>query len=135
VIWASYLGISGGLESILTPDFSYGISPYTLFDYYFVHGMLIFIPILLIYLRGIKLGKSSSIRAFIYGNMMLLLVFPIDVMIKANYMYLMIKPEVNNPLLIGQWPWYIIGFEIAGILHIAIMDVVFRIVPQYRRRQ
>ena len=131
VIWAAYLGISGGIQSILTPDLSYGMSPYTLCDYYFVHGMLIFIPILLIYLLGIKLGKSSSIKAFIYGNVMLLLVFLIDFMINANYMYLRIKPDVNNPLLVGNWPWYIIGFEIAGIVHIVIMDLIFRIIPRH----
>jgi hypothetical integral membrane protein (TIGR02206 family) len=135
VIWASYLGISGGLQSILTPDLSYGLSAYTLFDYYFVHTILIFIPILLIYLLGIKLDKSSSIKAFIYGNAMLLLIFPINFLINANYMYLRIKPEVNNPLLIGNWPWYIIGFEIAGIVHIAIMDVIFRIVPNYCKKR
>lgn len=134
VIWASYLGISGGLISILTPDLSYGISAYTIFDYYFVHGILIFIPILLIYLLGIKLDKLSSIKAFIYGNVMLLMVFPIDFLINANYMYLRIKPEISNPLLVGQWPWYIIGFEVAGLLHIVIMDLIFRIVPKYRRQ-
>jgi len=135
VIWASYLGISGGLISILTPDLSYGMSAYTLFDYYFVHGIMIFIPILLIYLLGIKLDKLSAIKAFIYGNVMLMIIFPIDFLINANYMYLRVKPEVNNPLLVGQWPWYIIGFEIAGIIHIVIMDIIFRIVPKYRRSQ
>ncbi len=131
VIWASYLGISGGILSILTPDLSYGISAYSIFDYYFVHGIMIFIPILLIYLLGIRLGKFSSIKAFGYGNIMLLLIFPIDFLIKANYMYLRIRPEVHNPLLIGNWPWYIIGFEIAGIFFIVIMDVVFRVIPKY----
>ena len=134
VIWASYLGISGGLVSILTPDLSYGKSAYTLFDYYFVHGLLIFIPILLVYLLGIRLDKYSSIKAFIYGNVMLLMIFPINYIFNANYMYLRIRPEVDNPMLIGQWPWYIIGFEIAGILHIAIMDVIFRIVPKIRNK-
>ena len=135
VIWASYLGISGGLESILTPDLSYGMSPYTLIDYYFVHGIMIFIPILLIYLLGIRLDKTSSFKAFLYGNVMLLIIFPINYLINANYMYLRFKPDVGNPLLIGNWPWYIIGFEIAAIIHIAVMDVIFRIVPNYRRKQ
>jgi uncharacterized membrane protein YwaF len=97
--------------------------------------MLIFIPILLIYFLGMRLDKASALKAFIYGNLMLLMIYPIDFLINANYMYLRIKPEVNNPLLIGNWPWYIIGFEIAGILFIVIMDVIFRIAPQYRRRQ
>ena len=134
VIWATYLGISGGIMSILTPDLSYGISSYAIFDYYFVHGMLICIPILLVYILDIRLDKKSAIWAFIYGNIMLILVFPLDFLINANYMYLRIKPEVKNILLIGSWPWYIIGFEIAGILLILIMDVLFRIIPRYYRR-
>ena len=33
-------------------------------------------------------------------------------------MYLLERPSVNSPMIIGNWPWYILGFEILGIVHI-----------------
>ena len=40
-------------------------------------------------------------------------------------MYLAEKPMVNNPFLIGEWPWYIIGLELVLILHIAVINIPF----------
>ena len=44
----------------------------------------------------------------------------------ANYMYLSNAPIVNNPLIIGEWPWYILFFEIAGLLHVLVLYFCFR---------
>ena len=132
---AVYLGISGGIQSILTPDFSYGNTLYILFDYYFVHGMLIFIPIFLIYSMKFRLNKFSSIKAFLYGNILLAIIFPLNFIIGSNYMYLKEKPLVNNILLIGNRPWYILAFEVAAIIHILIMDIIFRILPNHFDRR
>ena len=128
---AIYLGISGGIQSILTPDFSYWNTLYITFDYYFVHGMLIFIPIFLIYIMKFRLEKFSSIKAFLYGNLLLAVIFPLNFMIGSNYMYLREKPLVDNILLVGNRPWYIIAFEVAAIIHILMMDIIFRIIPNY----
>ncbi|MEI6352353.1 MAG: TIGR02206 family membrane protein [Candidatus Nomurabacteria bacterium] len=131
VEWSVYLGISGGIQSILTPDLSFGNTSYIIFDYYFVHGLLLFVPIFLIYIYKFKLEKFSSLKAILYGNIMMLIVFPLNYIFNSNYMYLKIKPTVSNPLLFGGWPWYIFGFEIVGIVSILIMDCVFRLIPKY----
>jgi hypothetical integral membrane protein (TIGR02206 family) len=128
---AVYLGISGGIQSILTPDFSYGNSIYITIDYYFVHGIMIFIPIFLIYIMKFRLSKFSSLKAFLYGNILLAIIFPLNFLIGSNYMYLKEKPLVDNILLVGNWPRYIIAFEVAAIIHILIMDVIFRIIPNH----
>ena len=41
-------------------------------------------------------------------------------------MYLCDRPIVNNPMIIGEWPWYIIGFEILGIIHILAFYAGFK---------
>jgi uncharacterized membrane protein YwaF len=35
----------------------------------------------------------------------------------SNYMYLSSPPIVNNPLIIGDWPWYILVFEGLALAH------------------
>ena len=40
-------------------------------------------------------------------------------------MNLCIKPIAKNPFLIGEWPWYIIGIELAALLHFFIVYLPF----------
>ena len=40
-------------------------------------------------------------------------------------MYLAKKPLANNPLLIGDWPYYIIGLELATLLHAFLVYIPF----------
>jgi uncharacterized membrane protein YwaF len=47
-------------------------------------------------------------------------------LIGSNYMYLAERPLVNNPMIIGDWPWYILGFEFIGIVHILIFYFGYR---------
>ena len=46
-------------------------------------------------------------------------------------MYLAHKPIADNPFLIGEWPWYIIGLELVLILHIAIIYLPFAIKKRF----
>jgi uncharacterized membrane protein YwaF len=43
-------------------------------------------------------------------------------------MFLLSKPLVNNPLIIGDWPFYILFVELIGLLHIA---VIYKLSPKY----
>ena len=46
----------------------------------------------------------------------------LNYLLNANYMYLCAKPPVDNALLIGEWPFYILAMEfIAGLMFIALL--------------
>ena len=47
--------------------------------------------------------------------------FPLNFIIDTNYMFLKAKPLVENPLLIGDWPFYIFFLELFVFLHIALI--------------
>ncbi len=40
-------------------------------------------------------------------------------------MYLCTKPIANNPLLIGEWPWYLLNIELTALLHFFIIYLPF----------
>jgi uncharacterized membrane protein YwaF len=46
-------------------------------------------------------------------------------LIGSNYMFLCERPLVDNPLIIGKWPWYIISFEVAAIVHFLLIYAPF----------
>ena len=39
----------------------------------------------------------------------------------ANYWFISQKPSGENPALIGEWPYYLITFQLAGILFMMLI--------------
>ena len=50
-------------------------------------------------------------------------------------MYLAEKPMANNPLLFGEWPWYIIGLEFVLILHIIVIYLPFALKKRFYQKK
>lgn len=125
--WLLFLSIPSGIHSILTPEFTQGISTYLIFDFYLVHASIIFIPLFLTNNIGMLPRRNAWKRSFLYVQIPLLIIFPLNFYLGSNYMYLAHKPIADNPFLIGEWPWYIIGLELVLILHIAIIYLPFAI--------
>ena len=41
---------------------------------------------------------------------------PLNFQIDSNYMYIAYPPKVNNPLIIGEWPYYILFWEVIVLM-------------------
>jgi len=120
-----FVGMIGGLHSMLTPEFTHGTDPVLMFDYFIVHGGLIAIPLYCIFVLGMKPRKKAWFKSFLYLQIFVICVGLIDYLLGANYMYLAVKPNVENPFLIGDWPFYIIGLELATLLHAFLVHIPF----------
>lgn len=128
-----FLGIIGGFHSLLTPELAQGDSPYFLAFYYFEHGALFFVPIYFHSLFGFRLDAKSWLRVFLYTNIFAVVIFGINWVINtylpssvpANYFYLWEPPAANNPIIQGNWPWYLIPCMVALLLHLFIIQWIF----------
>jgi len=120
-----FWGISGAFHSILTPEFTVGTSGFLFYEYYLSHGGIILSAIYLTWILGMRPRKSSWWKVFIWSQLFIPIVGCINFMLNANYMYLCIKPIAKNPFLIGEWPWYILGIELAALLHFFIVYLPF----------
>ena len=114
---AFFWSFAGSIQALLTPN----LSGYSLFDTEFIiffisHGLIILNVIWLLYVDKMKIRSISLLETFIATNLLLIPIGLIDWLGNANYMYLRYKPPVNNPFLIGEWPWYILGFEAVAII-------------------
>ncbi len=116
-----YFVFSGTLQAIITPDPSSGYPSYSFFKYWIVHcGLIIIVTH---YLVAFKLYPSVQgiWRAFLWLNLYLLCVFPVNWLLDANYFYLMHKPEVPSLLdFFGPWPIYLIVTEVLVMLFFAV---------------
>ena len=107
-----YAGIIGGIQAFLTPQINnFDGSFFEYFSYHFSHGSIIFLPIFMYLYLNYELTKFSWLRVMLYLNIVLAFVMPLNFQIDSNYMYLAYPPNVNNPLILGEWPYYILYWE------------------------
>tara|TARA_B110000977_G_C11065015_1_gene487466 strand:- start:1466 stop:2161 length:696 start_codon:yes stop_codon:yes gene_type:complete len=120
-----FVGMIGGMHSMLTPEFTHGINPLLMVDYFMVHGGLIVVPLYCVFALGMRPRKQAWYKSILYLQIFVVSVGLIDYLLGANYMYLAVKPVVENPFLIGDWPYYIIGLEFATLLHAFLVYLPF----------
>ena len=120
------IGSAGALHAILTPQLNHGSIPFLIFKYYISHFGIILVPLFLAIVLGYRIKRISWARVFLLCQVLLFFIGITNYFIGSNYMYLAEKPMVNNPMVIGEWPWYIIGFEILGLVHILIFYYGYR---------
>jgi uncharacterized membrane protein YwaF len=60
-------------------------------------------------------------------NVAALLVGAFDLVVNTNYMFLLRAPNADIPLYKIDWPYYLIGFEVACLLTFALIYLLFRV--------
>ena len=110
-----YCGFLGGLISILTPQLNYYDGGWFMYlSYYSSHGIIMLVPLFMYYNLNYKLTKYSWLRTFGILNIFMIFILPLNFLIGsgANYMYLYEAPNIKNPLVFGDWPYYILNWEV-----------------------
>ena len=107
-----YCGFWGGLMAILTAQINdYDGSYFKYIQYYQSHGTIIMIPLFMLLHLNYKLSKFSWFKVLITLNIIMVVIMPLNFLIKSNYMYLSEAPNIKNPLVFGEWPFYILNWE------------------------
>ena len=126
--WAFYplffWGIMGGMHALLTPENTFGNNPWTFAEYFFGHSSVIAVPIYLLAIRGRTLKKWSWLTAWGWTNALIVPVYALSWLVDGNYMYLRERPLVANPFVVGEWPWYVVGFELLAVAHFLVFTAV-----------
>ena len=120
------IGSPGALHALLTPQLNHGTTPFLIFKYYVSHAGIVLVPLFLAVVLGYRIKRSSWYRVLLLCQVLLIIIGLTNYFIGSNYMYLAEKPLVNNPMVVGEWPWYILGFEILGLVHILIFYYGYR---------
>tara|TARA_B100000941_G_scaffold119628_1_gene83956 strand:+ start:330 stop:1025 length:696 start_codon:yes stop_codon:yes gene_type:complete len=120
-----FAGIIGGIQAFLTPQINnFDGSTFEYISYHTSHAGIILIPIFLLMNLNYSITKFSWFRVWVYLNIIIAFIIPLNFQIDSNYMYLASPPNVDNPLLIGDWPYYIFFWEIIVILFTYTLYVV-----------
>jgi len=125
--WTLLLAMPSALNALITPELIWGSNNWHIFEYYFTHAILILVPLYLMFVMNYKLRVLSWWKTFLRAQIVFLIVFALNLILNTNYMFLLSKPLVNNPLIIGDWPFYILFVQLIGLLHIG---VIYKLSPK-----
>jgi len=127
-----FWGIGGGIPAILSPDLLAGF-PHPAFFYFFVsHGLILLGVMYATIVFRFRPSFASVGKAIIATLVLMAVIYPINLLLNSNYMYLLAKPQALTLMeFMGQWPWYILALTIIGIIVYLLCYLPFLIFGKY----
>lgn len=123
-----FIALAGAIQAILTPDLNFGFPQFRYIQFFFDHLLLITAPLIMIWLYGFKINQKSLVKSFITLNGIAAVVFIMNTILSANYMFLNHKPNSASLLdFLGPYPYYILSLELVAILIFTILYLPFTI--------
>ena len=119
-----FWGLAGALQAVLTPDptrFHFGYI--STFWSFLSHGIIIMNVFWLIFVDNMRCRKNSLLNTILVTNGAIFIIGIINNAIgnSANYWFICEKPSGDSPFLIGEWPYYLFTFQLAGILFMSLI--------------
>ena len=119
-----FWGLAGALQAVLTPDptrFHFGYI--STFWSFLSHGIIIMNVFWLIFVDNMRCRKNSLLNTILVTNGAIFIIGIINSAIGngANYWFICEKPSGDSPFLIGEWPYYLFTFQLAGILFMSLI--------------
>lgn len=114
---AYFWGVGGGIPAMLTPDLLAGFPHPTFFYFFISHGLILFGVMYATFVFSFRPRLASVRKAIIATIGLMAVIYPINLLLKSNYMYLLAKPEQLTLMeFMGTWPWYILTLTVIGIV-------------------
>lgn len=108
---------AGAIHAFLTPEITNGSSVYHITEYSISHGFIILGSVYATMRLNYTPRPGSWLKVFLYTQLSIPIIGGINYLVNGNYMYLCQRPTAQNPFVIGEWPYYLIGLDIVIALH------------------
>ncbi|MEZ4911233.1 MAG: TIGR02206 family membrane protein [Saprospiraceae bacterium] len=119
--------MAGCAQSIFTPTLTETMPNYEAIRYWLVHASIILGALWGIWVYGYTLHWKDVLNSWICINLLSLVLYPINVTLGSNYMYLNGKPPGPTFYdLLAPWPNYILQLEFVVLLIFSIFYMLFR---------
>jgi len=143
MVWRSYLayeilffwGLSAMLQASFSPDIAAGFPHFHYFRYFAGHHLLVVSIIYAVVVYKLKPTLNSLKKAFIALNVFLLIALFANLILDANYFWIMAKPPTASLLdYMGPWPWYILTGEFVALAHFILAYLLFLLINKINVR-
>lgn len=118
--------MAGCAQSIFTPTLTESLPHYEAVRYWMVHGVIILGALYGALVLGFTVTWKDALKSALGLNVLAAILYPINVALGANYMYLNAKPPGTTFYdLLGPWPGYILALEVAIALFFGLLLLPF----------
>ncbi|RZT24209.1 MULTISPECIES: TIGR02206 family membrane protein [Fictibacillus] len=110
-------GFTGAIQGLLTPELYQQPWHFRFIQYFFAHGLIVWTAMYYAIVKSFRITWRRFFKSFLWLNLYAVCVYVINILLNANYMFLMSKPA-NASLIdfLGPHPWYIFGLELIAFL-------------------
>ena len=120
------VGLGAAFITILTPEFKM-INHIDYILFFFYHGLIVAIALWGVFVNKMKPRKESIRNAYFTLWALTIPVGLVSWIVDGNYMFLMKSPTVSNPLVFGDWPFYVINISVISLIIMFIAFLPFRL--------
>ena len=122
-----YAGIGGALQAIATPVLDLSFPHFRYFHFFYTHVGIVLTALYFTWVKGYRPTFKGILKTMIVLNILLPIIFTINVLSEGNYMFLRKKP-MNGSLLdfLGPYPWYILSLEFVAFTIFVCLWLIFR---------
>ena len=129
----AYIFGFGALQGIVTVDLT-GLHTFgDILALHLQHSIIILNLIWLIFCFGMQLNYKGIFHAFISINVLAVFIGFINYLIGSNYMFLCHPPNINNILIAGDWPYYIIVIDLIFIFIGGLLYFPFKVLNMIKK--
>ncbi len=130
-----FIGIGGALQALLTPDAGiYGFPHYRIFQTMISHGLLITSGVYMTIVEGFRPTWKSFWRVVVGVNIYAVIIFPINMLLGTDFLYINGKPSTASLLdILPPWPYYLLFMELIGAMVFLILYLPF-IIKDWRNK-
>lgn len=106
-------GFTGALQGLLTPELYQEPWHFRFIQFFLAHGLIVWTAMYYAIVKSYRITGGRFFKSFLWLNFYAVSVYIINILLNANYMFLMRKPG-NASLMdfLGPHPWYILGLEL-----------------------
>lgn len=124
-----FIALSGAAMAIATPDLYFGFPQYRYIQFFSDHFLLILAPLLMIWLYHYRITWRSVLTSFLFLNGLAAMVYIVNHLISANYMFLSEKPGGMSLLdILGPYPYYLLSLEVIAFVLFSLLYLPFLII-------
>ncbi|MDH3589088.1 MAG: TIGR02206 family membrane protein [Gammaproteobacteria bacterium] len=133
---AYFWGLGGSIPALLTPDLQHAY-PHPIFLTFFSgHGLVLTAVLYATVVYGWRPKLQSIAKAFGATVAYAALIYPLNIVLGTNYLYLAHKPL--QPSLIdylGPWPWYVASLSLITVVVCFLCYLPFPVAERWNRRR
>lgn len=121
-----FASMTGAFIAIVTPELFFGFPHFRYFQFFLAHLAIVLSCLYMVWIEGFTLTFRSMVRAFIALNLIAVIVFMVNRLVEANYMFLSHKPYNASPIdYLGEYPYYLLALEGVSIILFSLLYLPF----------